>query len=137
MGLCSCTPLCCISHTAVLHSNKFKSKIMFDRNASPPISSTFTTPFQQPINCHLQGHLLHTGIHQSTLCRSIHSSLEVHHHQHHSSPKLSVQTMHPWRQASTINITGSARDTNFNIFTFVSTYMYSTWTSLQHHSPFY
>ena len=27
MGLCSCTPLCCISHTAVLHSNKSKSKI--------------------------------------------------------------------------------------------------------------
>ena len=26
MGLCSCTPLCCISHTAVLHSNKSKSK---------------------------------------------------------------------------------------------------------------
>ena len=64
-----------ISCTAVLHSNKSKSKIMFGHNASPPISSTFTTPFQQPINCHLQGHLLHTGIHQSTLCRSIHSSL--------------------------------------------------------------
>ena len=56
-----------------------------------PISSTFTTPFQQP-NCHIQGHLLHTGIHQSTSCRSIHSSLQVHHHRHHSSPKLSVQT---------------------------------------------
>ena len=26
MGLCSCTPLCCISHEAVLHSNKSKSK---------------------------------------------------------------------------------------------------------------
>ena len=45
MGLCSCTPLCCISHTAVLHSNKSKSKSKTKENC------TARNPEVKPTKC--------------------------------------------------------------------------------------